>query len=69
MIAYFVEYRLGERKILNRIHAKVGDRNSCTLGGLFTIKVEMGDDRLASQDVYGWWIAGGISKRAIGIST
>ena len=41
VIAWFVEYRLSVRKILNQIHAKVGDKNSCILGGLFTIKVKM----------------------------
>ena len=30
------------RKVMGQIHAKVGDRNSCILGGLFTIEVEMG---------------------------
>ena len=29
------------RKVMDRIHAKVGDRDSCILGGLFTLKVEM----------------------------
>ena len=37
-----VEYRLSDRKVLDWIHAKVGDKNSCILGGLFTIEVEMG---------------------------
>ena len=40
----FVEYRLGERilrKVLDQIHAKMGDRISCILGGLITIEVEM----------------------------
>ena len=38
----FVKYKLNERKVLNWIHAKVGGRNSCIMGGLFTIEVEMG---------------------------
>ena len=37
-----IEYRLGKKKILDRIHARVGDRNLCILGGLFTIEIEMG---------------------------
>ena len=28
--------------ILDRIHKKVGDRNLCILGGLFTIELEIG---------------------------
>ena len=36
-----VEYRLGERKVLDQIHAKMKDKISCILGGLFTIEVDM----------------------------
>ena len=56
----FIEYKLNERKVLDRIHAKVGDRNLCILGGLFTIEID-GDDRLISRDVFDWWVAGAIS--------
>ena len=28
-----------------------------------------GDDRLVSQDVSGWWVAGAIFRRATGITT
>ena len=41
MIIELIEYRLGEKKDLDRIHAKVGDRNSYILERLFTIEVEM----------------------------
>ena len=41
VVAWFIMYKLGERKLLDWIHAKVGDKNSCILGGLFTIKIEM----------------------------
>ena len=54
--------------ILDWIHAKVGDRNLYILGGLFTIEID-GDDRLVSQDVCGWWVAGAISGRATKITT
>ena len=37
----FVEYRLSERKVLDRIHEKVGDMNSYIMGGFFTIEVEI----------------------------
>ena len=37
-----VEYGLDEKKILDQIYARVGDRNLCILGGLFTIEMEMG---------------------------
>ena len=30
------------RKFLDRIHAKMGNRNLCILGGLFTIELKMG---------------------------
>ena len=63
----FVKYRLGEKKVLNRIHAKVGDKNLCILGGLITIEID-GDDRLVSQDVCGWWVARAISGRATRIT-
>ena len=36
-----VEYRFGESKILDRTHAKVGDKNLYILRGLFTIEMEM----------------------------
>ena len=42
--------------ILDRIHAKVGDRNLCILGGLFTIEID-GSEGLVSRDVCGWWVA------------
>ena len=64
----FVEYRLGERKVMNQIHAKVGDRNLCILGGLITIEIDR-DDRLVSRDVCGWWLARDISGIATGITT
>ena len=48
-----VEYRLDEKKVLDRIHAKVRDRNLCLLGGLFTIEIDE-NDRLVSRDVCGW---------------
>ena len=34
----------------------------------FTIEID-GDDRLVSRDICSWWVAGAISKRAIGITT
>ena len=40
--SWFVKYIFNERKILNRIHAKVGDKNSYILRRIFTIEVEMG---------------------------
>ena len=30
------------RKVLDWIHARVGDRNLCIMGGLFTIEIEIG---------------------------
>ena len=48
-----VEYKLDEKKKEDRIHAKVGDRLLCILGGLFTIEID-GDDKLVSRDVCGW---------------
>ena len=30
------------RKVLDWIHVRVGDKNLCILGGLFTIEIEMG---------------------------
>ena len=65
---WFIDYRLDERKVLDQIHAKVGDRNLCILGGLFAIKIDE-DDRLVSRDVWGGWVARAISGRAIGITT
>ena len=38
------------------------------LGGLFTINRDE-DDKLVSRDIFGWWVAGGISRRATGIIT
>ena len=38
----FVEYRLGESEISNRMHAMVGRWELMYLGRLFTIKLEMG---------------------------
>ena len=67
-IHWFIEYRLGERKVLNRIHAKVGDRNLWILEGLLTIEID-GDDALVSRAVCGWWVVGAISGRATGITT
>ena len=64
----FVEYRLGERKVLDRIHAKVGDRNLYILGGLITIEID-GDNEIVSRDVCGWWVAKAISRRATRITT
>ena len=63
-----VEYRLGERKNLDQIHAKVEDMNLCILGGLFSIKSD-GDDRLTSQDIRGWWVTRGIFRRTTGITS
>ena len=64
----FVEHKLGKRKLLDRIHAKVEDKNLCILGGLFTIEID-GDDRIVSRDVCGWWVAEAISGRATRITT
>ena len=54
--------------ILDWIHAKVGYRNLCTLGGLSTIEIDE-NDKLVSWDVCGWWVARAISERATEITT
>ena len=46
---------------MDRIHAKVGDRNSMYFGRIIYHRGRDGDDKLASQDVNGGWVAGGIS--------
>ena len=51
--------------ILDWIHAKVGDRNLYILGGLSTIEIYK-DDRSISQDIRGWWVAGGILGELLG---
>ena len=61
-------WEIGTCTILDRIHAKIGDRNLCILRGLVTIERDE-DDRLESQDVRGWWVARDISGRDTGITT
>ena len=53
---------------MDRMHAKVGDRNLCILEGLFTIEID-GDDKLVSQNVRDWWVTRDIFGRATRITT
>ena len=68
MVTWLVEYRLSKKKLLDQIHAKLGDRHLCILGGLSTIEIYK-DYRLVSQDFYSCWVVEGISEKVTEITT
>ena len=66
------EYKLDERHELVHIGSNTckGERQELVhYGRIIYHQDRDGDDRLVSQDVRGWWVTRGISRRAIGITT